>query len=106
MDSSNGLIHRITSQGAIVDRNIVGERLWLRHRLPGDLFQPAGMRGTKKLQDFLVDEKISRSLRDSMPLLDSPQGVVWVAGWRVAEWARPTKNSSDLLELWLELNLP
>ena len=70
--------------------------LKLRARRPGDRFQPLGMAGTKKLQDFMVDCKIDRSWRDRIPLVVGEGGIAWVVGWRLAEWARPEGNGEDV----------
>ena len=73
--------------------------LHVRAREPGDRFQPLGMTGRKKLQDFMVDAKIPRRWRDSVPLVLSNEGIVWVVGWRTAEWARANGRDAPLLEL-------
>ncbi len=75
--------------------------LEVRTRQPGDRFQPAGMTQAKKLQDFFVDERVPREERDSVPLVVSPRGIVWVVGLRVAEWARPEQGEPALqLAAW------
>lgn len=56
--------------------------LVLRSRLPGERFYPVGMKGSKKLQDYFVDEKVPRGRRDHIPLLTSPKGILWVIGHR------------------------
>lgn len=56
--------------------------LQIRFRKPGDRFQPAGMKGHKKLQDFFIDRKIPRSRRDRIPLLFCRNELVWVVGLR------------------------
>ncbi len=56
--------------------------LSLRRRLPGDRFRPAGGRGSRSLQDFLVDRKLPQRLRAAWPILATPAAVVWVAGLR------------------------
>ena len=62
--------------------------LTLRTRRAGDRFQPLGMTGGKKLQDFFTDARVPRSLRDRVPLLVSGGRIAWVVGYRVAEWAK------------------
>ena len=79
----------------------LGDRLWLRTREPGDRFQPLGMAHTKKLQDFMVDAKIPRRWRDRVPLIVSERGIAWVAGWRIAEWAKEDRDGGPTLELRL-----
>ena len=73
---------------AVLGREALGETVVIRTRRPGDRFQPSGMLGTKKLQDFFTDAKVPRSERDRVPLLVSERGIAWVAGHRVAEWAK------------------
>lgn len=85
---------------ASLRRDALGEEVTLRARRPGDRFQPSGMTGTKKLQDFFTDLKIPRDQRDSVPLLVSERGVAWVVGHRIAEWARPNDDSAAL---WVDL---
>ena len=70
--------------------------LRVRSRRPGDRFQPLGMAGTRKLQDFMVDSRIDRSWRDRIPLVVGDRGIAWVVGWRLAEWARPTGAGTDV----------
>jgi tRNA(Ile)-lysidine synthase len=55
-----------------------GDELVVRTRQPGDRFQPLGMSGTKKLKDFMVDEKIPRHWRDSVPLVATPKDAIQV----------------------------
>jgi tRNA(Ile)-lysidine synthase len=72
-----------------------GERA-LRHRRPGDHFQPAGMEGhTRSLHDFMIDEKIERTARALLPLLVVGDRIVWVCGLRVDERARVTPYTRE-----------
>jgi tRNA(Ile)-lysidine synthetase-like protein len=58
--------------------------LTLRGRRPGDRFTPSGMGVPKKLQDYMVDAKIPRAERDSLPLLCASGDILWVAGHRAS----------------------
>lgn len=82
-----------------LDLDSVGATLHLRGRRPGDRFQPLGMAQSKKLQDFMVDERIPRRWRDGVPLLVSRNGIACVAGWRIAHWARVTDATKRRLHL-------
>ena len=72
---------------ARLNRDALGGAATVRTRRPGDRFQPSGMTGTKKLQDFFTDAKIPRDQRDGIPLLVCQRGIAWVVGHRVAAWA-------------------
>ena len=85
---------------AFLDAARAGPELWLRTRQPGDRFQPLGMDGrTVKLSDFLTNRKVPRALRDHLPLLDSPSGVLWLCGHRLAATARIQDDTSQVLRL-------
>ena len=77
------------------------EPLTVRSRLPGDRFQPPGLGGrSKKLQDYLVDRKVARAVRDSLPLVvDRDDRIVWVVGHGVAEGFRAPAPSSGVILL-------
>jgi len=75
--------------------------LAIRSRRAGDRFRPLGLGGRgKKLQDFLVDRKIPREMRDSLPLVvDGHDKIVWVVGECVAEDFRVTEPSQGVILL-------
>ena len=56
-------------------------RSWQR----GDVFQPLGMSGKKKVSDFFIDEKISLFQKENTWLLCSAGEVVWLVGHRIDE---------------------
>jgi tRNA(Ile)-lysidine synthase len=51
----------------------------------GDRMRPAGLGGTKTLQDLFTDRKVPRALRRALPVLESGGEIVWVAGVAVGE---------------------
>jgi tRNA(Ile)-lysidine synthase len=74
--------------------------LAVRSRRPGDRFRPLGAPGRRKLQDFLVDRKVPREERDSLPLVvDGHDRIVWVVGHSVAEDFRVTDPSQAVILL-------
>ncbi len=97
---------RKTAQGGFPDRlvgefdlNCVGGQLLIRRRRPGDRFRPLGMDATKKVQDFMVDARIPRAWRDRIPIVCSPEHIIWVAGWRIDDRGRVTDRTVDVLRV-------
>ena len=82
-------------------RGVDVSSLAVRSRVPGDRFQPLGMSGTKKLKDFMIDEKVPGSMRDGVPLIVTSRGIAWVVGWRIAEWAK-VDDDHECLEIRVE----
>jgi len=65
-----------------------GRVLHARSREPGDRMRPYGMRGTRKVQDILVDAGVPRAERDRIPMLECGGEIVWIPGYRIArDWA-------------------
>jgi tRNA(Ile)-lysidine synthase len=88
------------ADAVMVRRDACREPLAVRNRRPGDRFHPAWLRGRKKLQDYFVDRKVPRPLRDRVPLVvDGDDRIVWVAGHAVAEEFRVTAASQAVLTL-------
>jgi tRNA(Ile)-lysidine synthase len=80
------------------DADVLGEPLTVRTWRPGDRFQPLGMNGTKKLQDFFVDAKVPREERTRVPLLCAADGrIAWVVGYRIAEPFKVTERTRRVL---------
>ncbi len=65
---------------AYIDADAVTGPLLVTSRRPGDRMRPLGLGGEKKLQDILVDAKVPRELRDSIPVIRCSWGIVWVVG--------------------------
>jgi tRNA(Ile)-lysidine synthase len=84
---------------AYFDLHRTGTQLFVRQRRPGDRFQPLGMNMPKRLYEFMVDAKIPRSWRDYVPIVCSPQQIIWVVGWRIDDRVKTIKASKKILRL-------
>jgi tRNA(Ile)-lysidine synthetase-like protein len=67
---------------ALIDAEAAGA-LALRTRRPGDRIHLMGLGGSKKISEFMIDQKIPAAWRDRLPLLAAGDQVAWVCGWRV-----------------------
>jgi len=74
--------------------------LVVRNRRKGDMFFPAGMGGhKKKVKEYFIDRKIPRRERDKIPILFSPEGILWVVGYRTDERFRVTPDTERILQV-------
>ncbi len=85
-------------KAALFDSAALPFPLHVRSRKPGDYFYPSGFGKKKKLQDFFVDEKVPRDLRDGIPLLLRDGEIVWIIGYRTDERYRIEKNTVKALK--------
>ena len=98
-------IENITSQTewpknnltACLDADLVQFPLKVRNWTQGDSFYPLGMKGKKKLSDFMIDEKIPVNLKSRVLLFESNQDIIWVAGFRIDDRYKITSNTKRLL---------
>ncbi|MCQ2608936.1 MAG: tRNA lysidine(34) synthetase TilS [Bacteroidales bacterium] len=68
-------------------------RLWKQ----GDVFVPFGMKGKKKISDFLINEKIPLIEKQSVTVLESNGQIVWVVGMRISQDFAITKDTKQVL---------
>jgi tRNA(Ile)-lysidine synthase len=68
---------------AWLDADLSAGEMVVRNARPGDRFRPLGLGGEKKLKDFFMDEKIPRSLRRRIVILEIGGRVGWVVGYRI-----------------------
>ncbi len=67
--------------------------LFVRAWQKGDRFHPAGMKGSKKLQDFFTDKKIPKDERHKIPIIvDVDDRIMGVGNFRVAKDAAHLKQ--------------
>lgn len=82
---------------AFIDADLITYPLTYRLWEQGDRFSPLGMKGVKKISDFLVDNKISRAAKERIMVLVSGQNIIWVAGQRLDNNFRVTENTTSIL---------
>ena len=83
---------------AYLDGEKLPEGLVVRTRRNGDRFHPLGAPGDRKLSDYMTDRKIPLTERD-MPLLAAGERVYYVAGYTVAEEARVTEHTKQMVRI-------
>lgn len=82
-----------------LDFDKLPSKLFVRRRLNGDVFQPFGLTSEMKLKDFLIKQKIPLAVRDQLPLISTPEEIVWVAGVRAGERWKVDETTRRVLHL-------
>jgi len=71
--------------------------LYVRSWKAGDRFQPAGMKGTKKLQDFFVDAKVPKYSRKQIPIIvDDQDAIICIGDLRFSEKHKHLKDKISI----------
>jgi tRNA(Ile)-lysidine synthase len=77
--------------------------LTLRHWRHGDRFHPLGMKGSKLLSDFFVDQKFTEAQKQSVFLLVSAENeILWVVGYRIDDRFKITNATKSIFVCRLE----
>ncbi|MBO0357329.1 tRNA lysidine(34) synthetase TilS [Hymenobacter sp. BT186] len=83
---------------AALDADLLKFPLIVRPWQEGDWFMPIGMKGKKKLSDFLIDQKVPLNLKDNVFVLVSADGkIAWVIGFRPDERFKVTDATERVL---------
>jgi tRNA(Ile)-lysidine synthase len=75
---------RVGGRGDVAVTDL-GSPVTVRAWRDGDRMRPAGLGGSKSLQDLFTDRKVPRALRRTLPVVESRGEIVWVAGVAVDE---------------------
>ena len=79
----------------------ISGKFCLRRWQAGDKFYPLGLTGTKKISDFLNEQKIASSKKKERLILTNKGKIVWVLGLRLDDRYKITNNTKRILELCL-----
>ena len=84
----------------LIDANKINcQSLTLRPWLSGDRFQPFGMAGTKKISDYLIDEKVDLYTKGNQWVLVDGEKIIWVCGRRINDEVKITDKTTDYAKL-------
>ncbi len=84
-----------------ISADAVSDEFTIRRWKEGDSFYPLGMRGSKKVSDFLNEQKVESSGKKNHLILLNENKVVWVIGLRIDDRFKITSSTQKILELCL-----
>ena len=77
--------------------------LLIRNLRPGDRFSPLGVDGTQKVKKYFINHKIPAAQRRICPLLLSGGNIIWIAGHRIDNAVKVSRQTRRVLKAELLL---
>jgi len=88
-------------QVAYFDRDKIDFPIRVRSSIDGDWFIPLGMRGKKKVSDFMIDEKIPLIHKKGIPIFETDGIVMWIGGYRIDDRFKIGEKCEKVLRIEL-----
>lgn len=82
-----------------IDKSKLLFPLEIRHWEKGDVFQPLGMDGKKKLSDFMIDAKIPVNLKNQIRVILSGGDIVGILEHRLDNRFKITEKTQEVFEI-------
>ena len=98
IENSPRLTLQVSNNMALFDRDKLHFPLLLRPWQQGDRFVPFGMKGSKLVSDFLIDQKISVVEKEHVFVLISCDEIIWVVGHRAGGHTSVTNTTRMVLK--------
>ncbi len=90
---------------ASVSFDIINDSLYARNRKEGDRYLYGGM--SRKLKKLLSEKKIPLEYRDTLPIIESDSGAVWIPGFPVSDpfSLKNNENSQQIAIYYMKRSL-
>ncbi|MDH3892495.1 MAG: tRNA lysidine(34) synthetase TilS [candidate division Zixibacteria bacterium] len=87
------------SRTVVLDLAKLEMPLTVRSIRSGDRFRPLGLKGSRKVGDYLTDRKVPPVYRDEIPVVCDSDGIVWLVGFEIADRVKVDSSTKEVLKI-------
>ena len=101
---NNDFLIPVEPRYAALDGDKISYPLMLRRWKTGDSFHPLGLKGSKKISDYLINNKIPLPDKQHIWIIETGGKIAWVVNHRIDDCFKITPNTRKIL--LIEFNNP
>lgn len=82
----------------LINSNEITLPIIIRNKQPGDKMEVKNLKGSKKISDIFISEKIDKEKRDMYPVVtDSKNNIIWLPGIKKSKYCKQKEEKYDII---------
>jgi tRNA(Ile)-lysidine synthase len=98
-NQTSNLKPQTSNDVACLDAKDMSYPIILRKWKEGDYFYPLGMKKKKKLARFFIDQKLSKTKKERIWVMEMNKKIIWVVGQRIDDRFKITDKTKNVLKI-------
>lgn len=94
----NDVLDDTSNYATALDSKEISLPIYIRNKNDGDKIEILGLKGSKKIKDIFIDEKVDFEIRKNYPVvIDSKGEVLWLPGLKKSKYDKSKQGNYDII---------